>query len=349
MSKEKSSVVPFERPFHRFLSQFKKNKLAYYSALIFLTLFAISLFAEFIANDKPIIAWKAGGVYFHVFRNITEKDLGGRFDAPVDWKDSYAERVLLGEDGGMIMPLIPYHYSTIVRNIPGVAPTPPTFDNWLGTDDKARDLLARTIYGFRISVFFAFILVFFAMIIGVTVGAVFGYFGGKIDLWGMRLLEVWGSMPSLYVIIIITSIVGSSFWILLFILLLFSWMSFVGVVRAEFFRVRNFEFVAAAEAMGQSPLRIMFKHILPNAAVATITNAPFAFVGGITALTSLDFLGFGLPPGSASLGEMVAQAKANLQAPWIGILAFLSIGILLLLLIFIGEGVRDALDSRRKA
>ena len=295
--------------------RFKSNRRAYISLWIFSVLFSVSLFADLIANERPLLAFDRGKLMFPMFQRFTEKDLGGELEVPVDWRDAYTADVLIGEDGWMIFPPIRFSFSTINYSLPSPAPSPPTLTNLLGTDDKGRDLLARVIYGFRISVLFGVTLTLFSLIIGVFVGALFGYYGGKLDLWGMRFLEVWSSMPQLFIIIIVSSVIVPDFGWLLVILLLFSWIGFVGVVRAEFLRARNFEFVSAAEAMGVHPLKVMFRHILPNAAVATVTNAPFALVGGITALTSLDFLGFGLPPGSPSLGELVASPRPTSRPP----------------------------------
>ena len=245
------------------------------------------------------------------------------------------------------MPIIPYSYNTIIRDLSSPAPSPPSKKNWLGTDDQARDVLSRLIHGFRISVLFGFTLTFFSMIIGVTAGAVQGYFGGKTDLFFQRFMEVWSAIPTLYVLIILASVIQPNFWWLLIILLLFSWMGYVGVVRAEFLRARNFDYIRAAKALGVSNTTIMFRHMLPNATIATITFLPFSLSASVTALSGLDFLGFGLPPGSASLGEMVNQGRNNLQAPWLGLTSFFTLGLMLGLLVFIGEAVRDALDPRK--
>ena len=247
----------------------------------------------------------------------------------------------------MIWPLIRYHHQTVAWDLPTPAPSAPDLEHWLGTDDQARDVLARAIYGFRISVLFGFALTFVSAVIGVSAGAAQGYFGGWTDLLAQRFIEVWSGLPTLYLLIILASIVEPNFWWLLGLLLLFSWMSFVGVVRAEFLRGRNFEYVRAAQALGVSNKNIIFRHLLPNAMVATITFIPFTLAGSVTVLTSLDFLGIGLPPGSASLGELLAQGKSNLQAPWLGLTGFLVIGFMLSLLIFIGEAVRDAFDPRK--
>jgi microcin C transport system permease protein len=247
----------------------------------------------------------------------------------------------------MIMPIIPYKYNTIIRDMDSPAPSPPSTKNWLGTDDQARDVLSRLIYGFRISILFGFTLTFFSMIIGVSAGAIQGYFGGKTDLFFQRFMEIWSAIPTLYILIILASVIQPNFWWLLIILLLFSWMGYVGVVRAEFLRARNFDYIRAAKALGVSTTKIIFRHMIPNATVATITFLPFSLSASVTALSGLDFLGFGLPPGSASLGEMVNQGRNNLQAPWLGLTSFFTLGLMLGLLVFIGEAVRDALDPRK--
>ena len=245
------------------------------------------------------------------------------------------------------MPIIPYKYNTIIRDIDSPAPSPPSTKNWLGTDDQARDVLSRLIYGFRISILFGFTLTFFSMLIGVSAGAIQGYFGGKTDLFFQRFMEIWSAIPTLYVLIILASVIQPNFWWLLIILLLFSWMGYVGVVRAEFLRARNFDYIKAAKALGVSNSKIILRHMIPNATIATVTFLPFSLSASVTALSGLDFLGFGLPPGSASLGEMVNQGRNNLQAPWLGLTSFFTLGIMLGLLVFIGEAIRDSLDPRK--
>lgn len=328
-------------------SNFKANRRGYWSLYIFLTLFVASLFAEFIANDKPLILKYDGAYYFPIFTSYPETTFGGEFETETDYRDPFVDELIKEKKGWMIWPPIRYSYDTINLDLPVPAPAPPSRENWLGTDDQARDVVARAIYGFRISVLFGLVLTLFSSFIGVAAGAVQGYFGGWTDLIFQRFIEIWTSIPSLYLLIIIASIIEPNFWILLGILLLFSWVSLVGVVRAEFLRGRNFEYITAARALGLSNFRIMFRHLLPNAMVATLTFMPFILNGSISTLTSLDFLGFGLPPGSPSLGEMLAQGKSNLQAPWLGLTAFFVIAIMLSLLIFIGEAVRDALDPRK--
>ena len=330
----------------RRINNFKSNKRGVISSYVFLSLFLISLFANFIANDKPIFVKFNDNYYFPIFEKIPEIFYGGEFETEADYKDPYVID-LIKSDGFLIMPLIEYSYDTINYDLKLPSPSPPTLENILGTDDQGRDVLARLIYGFRISVFFGIVLTFFSTIIGIIIGGLQGYFGGRIDLFGQRFIEIWSGLPVLYLLIIIASFVQPSFWVLLSIMLLFSWMSLEGVVRAEFLRARNFEYVKAAKALGLGNTMIMIKHVLPNAMVATLTLLPFILSGSIATLTSLDFLGFGLPPGSPSLGEMVAQGKANLQAPWLGLSAFITLSLQLSLLVFIGEAVRDAFDPRK--
>ena len=309
-------------------------------------MFVISLFANFIANEKPLLIKYESNFYYPIFSFYSETTFGGDFETETDYKDPYVKS-LINEKGWIIMPIIPYSYDTIIRDLSTPAPSPPSKKNWLGTDDQARDVLSRLIYGFRISVLFGFTLTFFSMIIGVFAGAVQGYFGGKTDLFFQRFMEVWSAIPTLYVLIILASVIQPNFWWLLIILLLFSWMGYVGVVRAEFLRARNFDYIRAAKALGVSNSKIMFRHMLPNATIATVTFIPFSLSASVTALSGLDFLGFGLPPGSASLGEMVNQGRNNLQAPWLGITSFLTLGLMLGLLVFVGEAIRDSLDPRK--
>ena len=330
----------------RRLQNFRSNRRGWWSLWIFLVLFFISLFAEFVANDKPLVVAYRGDIYMPIFKAYPETVFGGEFLTEADYRSPYVAE-LINREGWMIWPLIRYHHQTVAWDLPTPAPSAPDLEHWLGTDDQARDVLARAIYGFRISVLFGFALTFVSAVIGVSAGAAQGYFGGWTDLLAQRFIEVWSGLPTLYLLIILASIVEPNFWWLLGLLLLFSWMSFVGVVRAEFLRGRNFEYVRAAQALGVSNKNIIFRHLLPNAMVATITFIPFTLAGSVTVLTSLDFLGIGLPPGSASLGELLAQGKSNLQAPWLGLTGFLVIGFMLSLLIFIGEAVRDAFDPRK--
>ena len=330
----------------RRLQNFKSNKRGFYSFWIFSFLFIVSIFADFIANDKPLLIKFDQEYYFPITNEYPETIFGGDFETEADYRDPYVIK-LIEDKGWMIMPLIPYTYNTIIRDLDVPAPAPPSKKNWLGTDDQARDVLARLIYGFRISILFGFTLTFFSMIIGVSAGAIQGYFGGKIDLFFQRFMEIWSAIPTLYVLIILASIVQPNFWWLLMILLFFSWMGYVGVVRAEFLRARNLDYVRAAKALGVSNQTIMFRHLLPNATVATITFLPFSLSASVTALSGLDFLGFGLPPGSASLGEMVNQGRNNLQAPWLGLTSFFTLGLMLGLLVFVGEAIRDSLDPRK--
>jgi len=327
-------------------NSFKRNRRGYWSMWIFAVLFGFSLFAELVANDKPLLVKFEDQYLYPVFVSYPETRFGGFFETETDYRDPFVKD-LIEADGWIVWPLIRYSYETINRDIPVPAPAPPSADNWLGTDDQARDVASRLIYGFRISVLFGLILTLFSSLIGVAAGAVQGYFGGRVDLFFQRFIEVWSGLPVLFILIILSSIITPTFWWLLGIMLLFSWMALVDVVRAEFLRARNFDYVRAARALGLSDPKIMYKHVLPNAMVATLTFMPFILNGSITTLTSLDFLGFGLPPGSASLGELLKQGKNNLQAPWLGVSAFMVLAIMLSLLIFIGEAVRDAFDPRK--
>jgi len=325
---------------------FKANRRGYISLWIFLTLFVLTLFAEFIANDKPLLVKFDGEYYVPVLSSYAETEFGGEFETEADYRDEFVQD-LINEKGWMVWPLIPYSYRTINYNLPVPAPSPPSVENWLGTDDQGRDVLARVIYGFRISVLFGLVLTFTSSVIGVAAGAVQGYFGGWIDLLFQRFIEVWSGLPTLFVLIILASMIEPSFWILLAAMIIFSWMSLVGVVRAEFLKVRNFDYIRAARALGVREHVIIVRHALPNAMVSAITFMPFILNGSITTLTALDFLGFGLPPGSASLGELLQQGKSNLQAPWLGFAGFAVLALMLSLLIFVGEAVRDAFDPRK--
>ena len=327
---------------------FKAHRRGFWSLWIFLLLFFISLFAEFVANDKPVLVYYNKSIYFPIIKAYPETAFGGEFETEADYRDPFVKD-LITDKGFAIWPLIPFADDTINYDLPVPAPAPPSADNWLGTDDQGRDIVARLIYGFRISVLFGLCLTLISSFIGVSVGALQGYYGGWLDLLGQRFMEIWSGLPTLYLLIILASIVQTNFWWLLGIMLLFSWMMLVDLVRAEFLRGRNLEYVRAARALGLRDLTIMFRHILPNAMVATITFMPFILSGSVTTLTALDFLGFGLPAGSPSLGELLRQGKANLHATWIGISAFVILSAMLTLLVFIGEAARDALDPRHKA
>ncbi len=330
----------------RRLHNFYSNRRGWWSLWIFLVLFVASLFAELISNDKPLVVHYAGGWYFPVVVEYPETVFGGEFETEAEYRDPYVGKLITG-NGWSVWPPIRYSYDTINYDLPVPAPAPPSRENLLGTDDQGRDVLARMIYGFRISVLFGLALTLASSVIGVLAGAVQGYFGGGVDLLFQRFMEIWSGLPVLYLLIILASVVEPTFWWLLGLMLLFSWMTLVGVVRAEFLRARNFDYIRAARALGVNDLSIMFRHTLPNAMVATFTFLPFILNGSITTLTSLDFLGFGLPPGSPSLGELLAQGKANLQAPWLGLTAFMVLAVMLSLLIFIGEAARDAFDPRK--
>ena len=349
---------------------FKTNRRGYWSLWVFLVLFVITLFAELIANDKPLYIDYQGKSYFPVFFTYPETTFGGDFETATDYRDPYLQKLIADKDGTMIWPPIRYSYDTHNLDLPTPAPSKPTWlltekecksvverkglngcndleYNWVGTDDEGRDVLARMIYGFRVSVLFGLILTIVSSIIGVAAGAVQGYFGGWTDLLFQRFIEIWTSVPELYLLLIISSVLVPGFFVLLGILLLFSWVRLVGLVRAEFLRGRNFEYIQAARALGVSNAVIMFRHLLPNAMVATLTFLPFIMSSSVMTLTALDFLGFGLPPGSPSLGELLSQGKANVQAPWLGLTGFCTVALMLSLLIFIGEAVRDAFDPRK--
>lgn len=350
-------------------ANFKANRRGFWSLWLFLAIFGLSLFAEFIANDRPILVSYKGELLMPVFVDYPEEKFGG-FYAVADFRDPVIQSEI-DAHGWAIWPPIRYSFRSVNDEMPGSAPTKPFLMysrdelcaryplglddpncrlgnfNWLGTDDQGRDLLARVIYGFRISVLFGLLLTLGSAVIGVAAGAVQGFFGGWTDLLMQRLIEIWTSLPLLYLLLIVASIMPTGFFILLGIMLLFSWSAFVPVVRAEFLRARNFEYVNAARALGVSNITIMWRHLLPNAMVATLTFLPFILNGAISTLTSLDFLGFGLPPGAASLGEILKQGKSNIQAPWIGFTGFLTMSLMLSLLVFIGEAVRDAFDPRK--
>ncbi|MBW4933304.1 ABC transporter permease [Marinobacter sp. F4206] len=337
------SLTPIQR---RRLRNFRANGRGYWSLWVFLALFGLSLIAEVIANDSPLVVSYQDTLYFPVVESVSEETFGGFLPTEADYRDPFISSEIEA-NGWIIWPPIRFSYDTINYDLEVPSPAPPSPENWLGTDDQGRDVAARVIYGFRISVLFGLTLTFASCIVGVAAGAIQGYYGGKIDLLGQRFIEVWSGLPVLYLLIILSSIVQPNFWWLLGIMLLFSWMGLVDVVRAEFLRARNFEYVKAARALGLDNRKIMFRHILPNAMVATLTFLPFILTGAITGLTSLDFLGFGLPSGSPSLGELIAQGKANLHAPWLGISAFVSLSVMLTLLVFVGEAVRDAFDPRK--
>ncbi len=353
----------------RRLNLFKANRRGYWSFWIFSVLFLASLFAPFIANDRPILASYKGELLYPTFIDYPEAKFGG-FLAKTDFRDAVnADEI--EANGWMIWPPIRYSYNTVNKDLPAAAPSRPAFAmtrdelcerypdkasdkaciagnmNWLGTDDQGRDVVARLIYGFRRSVAFGLILTLLSSIIGVSAGAVQGYYGGWTDLLFQRFVDIWSSLPTLYLLIILGAFIAPSFWILLSVLVLFSWTGLVGVVRAEFLRARNFEYVRAARALGLSNFKIMWRHLLPNALVSTVTFMPFILSSAVTMLTALDYLGFGLPPGSPSLGELVLQGKGNTQAPWLGMTAFFTLSVMLTLLVFIGEAVRDALDPRK--
>jgi len=331
----------------RRLAVFRAHRRGYWSLWIFLALMLVTLPAEFVSNDKPLVVNYQGTYYFPIFRDYPETEFGG-FLARTDYRDPYI-RDRIEADGWMVWPPLRYSYGTINWDLATPAPSAPTSENWLGTDQQGRDVLAGVIYGFRLSVLFGLTLTALSALVGVTLGAIQGYFGGWVDLGMQRLMEIWGGLPVLYILIIMASIVDLGFWWLLIIVLAFSWMPLTGLVRAEFLRARNLDYVRAASALGLRDSVIMWRHILPNAMVATLTLLPFTLSASIATLTALDFLGLGLPVGSPSLGELLAQGRANLQAPWLGVTGFIVLAAMLSLLIFIGEAVREAFDPRKVA
>jgi microcin C transport system permease protein len=351
-------------------NNFKANRRGYWSFLAFTFLFIVSLFAELIANDRPFFIRFDGHSFWPAFVSYPETAFGGDFETAANYRDPYLQKLLAEKNAVVVWPLIRFSYNTLIRDLPTPVPSKPTWRltepdckdvvkakglkgcsdleyNWLGTDDQGRDVLARLIYGFRISVLFGLALTIISSAVGIAAGGIQGYFGGWIDLGFQRFIEVWTAIPSLYLLLILSSVLVPGFFVLLGILLLFSWVTLVGLVRAEFLRGRNFEYIQAARALGVSDKVIMIRHLLPNAMVATMTFLPFIVSSSVMTLTALDFLGFGLPPGSPSLGEMLSQAKRNIQAPWLGFTGFFSVAIMLSLLIFIGEAVRDAFDPRK--
>ena len=331
----------------RRLQAFRANRRGVVSLWIFVGLFLISLISELVANDRPLVVVYDGHLYVPVARNYPETTFGGDFLTYTDYRDPYIA-AQIAQHGWALWPPIHFDYQAIGYDVTRPHPAPPSVENWLGTDDQGRDVLARLLYGLRLSILFGIALTIVSSIIGVAVGGIQGYFGGRIDLLGQRFLEVWGGLPQMMILIIVASVIEPGFWTLLGVLTLFSWTGLVGVVRAEFLRARNFDYVRAARALGMSDHSIMVRHVLPNAMVATLTFLPFILNASVVALTALDFLGLGMPPGSASLGNLLSQGKENLQAPWIGLTGFLVTALLLSLLVFVGEAVRDAFDPRTR-
>ncbi|AXQ21727.1 ABC transporter permease [Acinetobacter wuhouensis] len=329
------------------LKKFKGNRLGYFSFILFIILFVLSLSAELIANEKPLLVKYNQHYYAPVFNVYPETTFGGVFETEADYRDPVVQQ-LIDEKGWAIWPILRYSYQTPNLDLSVPVPSPPTAQNWLGTDDQGRDVLARILYGLRISLLFGLVLTLFASVIGIIVGAIQGYYGGWVDLIGQRILEVWGGLPTLFMVMILVSIFTPSIYWLFLIMLLFGWTGLVGIVRAEFLKARKLEYVSAARALGVSDLMIMFRHILPNVLSSSLSQLPFMFTANITALTALDFLGYGLPPDAASLGELLLQGKNNLNAPWLALSGFFSLALVLSLLIYIGEATRDAFDPRRQ-
>ncbi|WP_213941284.1 ABC transporter permease [Pseudomonas sp. dw_612] len=330
----------------RRIAHFKANRRGRWSLWLFIGLCLLCLGGELIANDKPLIVHYHGAWYFPIIRDYDEITFGGELPFQPDYASAYVHNLIEGQGGWMLFPPIPFSYDTVNYDLTEPAPSPPSASNWLGTDDQARDVLARVIFGTRISILFALLLTAISAVIGIGAGALQGYYGGWVDLLGQRLLEIWSGLPVLYLLIILSGFVSPSFWWLLGIMALFSWLALVDVVRAEFLRGRSLEYVKAARALGLTDSELMRRHILPNAMTSTLTYLPFILTGAIATLTALDFLGFGMPAGTASLGELIGQAKRNLQAPWLGLTAFFALALILSLLVFIGEACRDAFDPR---
>ncbi|POA57475.1 MULTISPECIES: ABC transporter permease [unclassified Pseudomonas] len=339
-------MMPLSPLGRRRWQRFKSHRRGWWSLWLFLGLFTLSLGGELIANDKPLLVACQGQWYFPAFKRYTEQDLGGQLPFQPDYRSAAVRQLIEGQGGWLLFAPIPFGYDTINYELTQPAPSPPSGDNWLGTDDQARDVLARVIFGVRVSLLFALSLTAISALVGIVAGALQGYYGGWVDLWGQRLLEVWSGLPVLYLLIILSGFVEPNFWWLLGIMALFSWLALVDVVRTEFLRSRSLEYVKAARALGVDDLQVMGRHILPNAMNATLSYLPFILTGAIATLSALDFLGFGMPAGSASLGELVAQGKSNLQAPWLGLTAFFVLALILSLLVFIGEGCRDAFDPK---
>ncbi len=341
-------MIGLSLPLRRRMRRFRANRRAWWSLVIFTLLFTISLFADVIANDRPLLVSYDGKLYVPAFKAYPETVFGGGFATEADYTDPQVLE-MIRQKGWLLRAPITHRYDSFALDLDRPAPAPPSWRNWLGTDDQMRDVTARLIYGFRLSVVFGLLLTLFSSVIGIATGCLQGYFGGWTDLLGQRLIEVWGGMPTLFVLMILASVVTPGFWWLLGLLMLFSWTALTGVVRAEVLKTRNLDYVRTARALGLSDIRIMLRHILPNATVATITFLPFITAGSLVTLTALDFLGFGLPPGSPSLGELLQQGKSNLYAPWLTFTAFGALAVMLSLLVFIGEGVRDAFDPRRNS
>ncbi|PVZ13669.1 microcin C transport system permease protein [Pseudomonas sp. URIL14HWK12:I9] len=338
--------MPLSPPARRRLARFRGNRRGWWSLWLFVVLLCASLGAELLANDKPLLLKAGGHYYFPVFKRYTEQQLGGVLPFQPDYRSDYVRQLIQSQGGWMLFPPIPFSADTPNYDLGRPAPSPPTAVNWLGTDNQARDVAARVLYGTRVSVLFALALTLVSTVIGVAAGALQGFYGGWVDLIGQRLLEVWSGLPVLYLLIILSGFVEPNFWWLLGIMALFNWLALVDVVRAEFLRGRKLEYVKAARALGLPTRRVILRHILPNAMTATLSYLPFILTGAISTLSALDFLGFGMPAGSASLGELIAQGKENLTAPWLGLTAFFTLAVLLSLLVFIGEALRDAFDPR---